>query len=969
MPTPSEVRKVLEAHRALPLSALRTAGLEGCRIEADFVPRIRCGEPSPERDEALDALWIALERRDAADSADALHAKALLHLAAASEDTELDSDTIQEILADLDEVLAATEDPARRSRVLTDLASAHLLLAEANQGALEIGAALEAALEALETAPDDPEARYVRRYAELLLGLIHGEDVADDPVLAEIATRLLESPATVPTPPCLSQGDFFTDLDTWARAPSVEGWKNLTSYQDCAERLEDRLINALLYEGNRDPEKLAENWRSYRLLERSALDFDRDPMHRYLEALTTAETSAPIRRMAEYFRALELFQVGRHDEATAMTETLRAGFEDQGFLGLQLKCLILSIQIANSQRDVRRVPRLQAQAEALSHRLGIVALSSKVESQRGELDTLGGREYDAWRAQALALRRLDADALAEQRLAAFAALADLARGRHFEGLALGLQDHAVAISEGLGTGVWISMLRTRGTMRTLLGWHDHGRQDLDRARQLLAASTESLIHQQKLAADLDYLEALATEDPTLRRSKLGKTLVHDLETGSGYRIIEVRHQLALAEIQLGSPGLALETLGQALEELTLQVSRVPSWREATALMAAARPAVDTLVGLQLEHQNSTEVLATIGRYLGLRTQDGDGETVAPINSPRLTTFVRENEVLLLFEDPDDDLVLERSPVDRETLRRLRQRVLTLTHAPERFETTLESLAEELLAPFADRLLRDDAFVDRWDAPTLVVVADDVLAGVPFHLLPIDQSHDGAERLLDRWAVVYSTDLRAPGPEPVPGLVLSIGASGAGSELGELPEAEGEAHAVAQVHMGGPALVGNHATPEQVLGRLEPDETEHFASTVDSLHLASHFEANTRRPLESTIVLTAAEGPQPARLTLARLLDAAGGQLDLLYLSACDTGRGLPTEAHGIHSLAQAFPASGIARTVLTLWPLEDALAADIAKRFHQGVAQGVPAARALRTAQLEYRDQIPASWGALVVVQ
>jgi CHAT domain-containing protein len=109
------------------------------------------------------------------------------------------------------------------------------------------------------------------------------------------------------------------------------------------------------------------------------------------------------------------------------------------------------------------------------------------------------------------------------------------------------------------------------------------------------------------------------------------------------------------------------------------------------------------------------------------------------------------------------------------------------------------------------------------------------------------------------------------------------------------------------------------------------------------------------------------------------LEAQGLNLEgteLVALSACDTGKGTVDYSEGVYGLVRAFRTAGVRRVLMTLWPVDDAMARDFMTRFyaHWLPDQGEPAL-ALQKTRLEFlhhadptrRD--PKVWAPYVLVE
>ena len=77
-------------------------------------------------------------------------------------------------------------------------------------------------------------------------------------------------------------------------------------------------------------------------------------------------------------------------------------------------------------------------------------------------------------------------------------------------------------------------------------------------------------------------------------------------------------------------------------------------------------------------------------------------------------------------------------------------------------------------------------------------------------------------------------------------------------------------------------------------------------------------------------------------------------LDLVVLSACETGLGKYVDGEGLMSLSRAFTYSGVASTVHSLWEIPDKQAYEIVQLFYLNINKGYSKAEALQKAKVEY---------------
>jgi hypothetical protein len=158
------------------------------------------------------------------------------------------------------------------------------------------------------------------------------------------------------------------------------------------------------------------------------------------------------------------------------------------------------------------------------------------------------------------------------------------------------------------------------------------------------------------------------------------------------------------------------------------------------------------------------------------------------------------------------------------------------------------------------------------------------------------------------------------------------------------------------------------------------------SAYAAIHFAGH---RTRRSLPWRSRLAVRDAPAlPDTLGIeASLADSAAASSDrlraeaiaaqpidanLVVLSSCETASGRIVSGEGIAGLTSAFLAAGAPAAIATLWPVEDATTARLVRSFYGGLARGLPAAEALRSAQrLILRSPATAApfyWAGFVLV-
>ncbi|MBC7911155.1 MAG: DUF2225 domain-containing protein, partial [Pyrinomonadaceae bacterium] len=141
-----------------------------------------------------------------------------------------------------------------------------------------------------------------------------------------------------------------------------------------------------------------------------------------------------------------------------------------------------------------------------------------------------------------------------------------------------------------------------------------------------------------------------------------------------------------------------------------------------------------------------------------------------------------------------------------------------------------------------------------------------------------------------------------------------------------------------------------------------------------LHFATHGLLNSKHPELSGIVLSLLDEQGNAEDGFLRLQDIYNLRLpvDLVVLSACNTGLGKEVKGEGLIGLTRGFMYAGSMRVASSLWQVDDEATAELMSRFyHWMLREHLPPAAALRAAQLDVRQQkrwrAPYYWAGFVL--
>lgn len=174
----------------------------------------------------------------------------------------------------------------------------------------------------------------------------------------------------------------------------------------------------------------------------------------------------------------------------------------------------------------------------------------------------------------------------------------------------------------------------------------------------------------------------------------------------------------------------------------------------------------------------------------------------------------------------------------------------------------------------------------------------------------------------------------------------------------------EAEAVG-ASMRGKVLVGAQATETAF---------RQMAGQYQIVHLSSHARVNDQNPLYSQIAFSQTQDPnEDGLITVAELFEMRL-PVEMIVLSACETGVGKLYRGEGVSSQAKGFAYAGAKSIITTLWSINDAASSLLMPDFYEGLQAGLSKDAALRNAKIRYiqqSDQLgahPFYWAAFVPI-
>ena len=167
-------------------------------------------------------------------------------------------------------------------------------------------------------------------------------------------------------------------------------------------------------------------------------------------------------------------------------------------------------------------------------------------------------------------------------------------------------------------------------------------------------------------------------------------------------------------------------------------------------------------------------------------------------------------------------------------------------------------------------------------------------------------------------------------------------------------------------IGGNTWVGATATKAQFL---------EIAENSKILHFATHAKLDDRDQDYSYLSFSSTTDSLVADKLYIRELYAQKIPVEMVVLSACETGVGEIQEGEGIISLARGFAYAGASSIVTSLWAVNDQSTARIMTDFYTKLNDGQEKDEALRSAKLAYlenaSDQLeahPFKWAPFIVI-
>jgi CHAT domain-containing protein len=370
-----------------------------------------------------------------------------------------------------------------------------------------------------------------------------------------------------------------------------------------------------------------------------------------------------------------------------------------------------------------------------------------------------------------------------------------------------------------------------------------------------------------------------------------------------------------------------------------------------ALFASAA-AVDSGVGLASSDESVRGIKVVADARDALSTAAPEAASlisVQKVDVAAISARMGPQETLVDYYTQGDDLyafVLNAGTIKGHKLsaRGLEEEVRAFREAIGRREPRALELGQSLHTRLIDPLIGDIT------GPSLTIAPHGAL-----HYLPFAALSDGKSYLIDRYAVrlIPSADtlvyLRSERRKTV-GTLLALGNPDLGKPALDLPNAQVEAVKVASMFPDSRALVRAEASKSAV---------KDLGGGFSILHFATHGRFDADAPLSSGLYL--AKGNEANGVLTVSDLYSLRWDVDLVTLSACETGLGKVANGDDVIGLTRGFLYAGARSIVASLWEVDDAATAQLMETFYRNLGSN-DKREALRLAQIETRKQYPDPW-------
>jgi CHAT domain-containing protein len=544
--------------------------------------------------------------------------------------------------------------------------------------------------------------------------------------------------------------------------------------------------------------------------------------------------------------------------------------------------------------------------------------------------------------------------------------------------ALAVMDEVLNVARAMGNPVALALAyRTKARDLVAVGQTDSARAALDHAMSAAEQLAGNVRDRTRADVQLVQGQIARTADPRAALPTLVGVANDYLRLGAVSKASAAAYEVAIAARDAGDSTTARQWLRDAIAQIERQQTTVESSEGRAALFETADNAFDAMIDLEMRAGHADEAFSYLERERAatrppsIQLQPGTESDALSLDAIR--RHLSDDGAFIeyaVLRDRTIVWVVSRKastyhviPVPRDTVAALVDQFLRETSIPEPSDADARSrLFDLLLRPLSTELA---------GAKQISVVTDRDLVRLPFAAL---WDRTARQYIVERYQVrtePSATFMLATRPatplRQQRRSALVIGDPVLDStefRLEPLPGAAREAKRVASLYRGALLLTGADARRDSVLALL---------SSRTVFHFAGHAVFNADRPELSYLALgTPREGQGIGALEARDISTLHLPNLELVVLSACRTLSSRNSRTGAVAGLAASFLRAGAPAILSTLWDVSDDVTESLLAGFHQRFAAGIPAADALRQAQLdalyprEGHRTAPAAWAAFI---
>lgn len=476
--------------------------------------------------------------------------------------------------------------------------------------------------------------------------------------------------------------------------------------------------------------------------------------------------------------------------------------------------------------------------------------------------------------------------------------------------------------------------------------------EVEDARRVVSSLSDPAIHARS-QADLRFVQALVLQqrEPASAIRSISAAIDFHSERGRAAYLPDFYLARSRAERRLGDVRAAEKDLMAGIEQLETLRTRAPEGLERWGVFDTAPELFSDAIELRLSKRRVEDAwcLADRSRGRGLLDRVGTSQRALDRSAiPPDTLLIELSNLggrLAVFLACREDLIVLRDGVSESELEQQSHALRDAIRGGRSDEAAaMESaLYRSIIAPIPMRLQRSR------------------LVFIPFgalHLVPFSALRNEANRyVIENHEVITSTSaasylaLTARSSRPRQPLTAVVVAANTPIDVPALPAVDEETRSTAALYAKSNVLAGDEITPARLFAAIRD---------ADVVHFAGHGAEGLRT---GEIILSHGAALDEEQIAAQELT-----HFPVIVLAACATAVGPVHSAEGPISVARGFLAAGARSVIATLFPVEDAEAADFFIRLHQRLSRGENAAAAVRETQIEFLHRNEPVWMAIQTV-